>query len=49
MVRCGDTVGLTEPANKALHLTWAGMTVLREITFLAAGPASERSQLGRVA
>ena len=32
-------------ANKALHLTEAGMTVFRDIKFLAADPASERSRL----
>src|SRR5438105_2356306 len=33
-----------EPPNKGVALDRAGITVFRDITFLAAGPASERSR-----
>jgi hypothetical protein len=32
------------PPNKGVALDRAGMTVFRDITFLAAGPASERGR-----
>jgi len=34
-----------QPPNKGVALDRAGITVFRDITFLAAGPASERSRL----